>query len=112
MMSYQAASSHRLKDCRIRRGWTQSELARRSGISRAAVSAIETHRLVPSVAAALKLAACLECTVEALFGTARPAAKNEWAWAPPAPASRYWQAEVAGRILLSMRGNSGGGDGA
>jgi len=91
--------SNRLKDWRSRRGWTQVELARRAGISRAAVSAIEIQRLVPSVAAALKLASCLECTVEELFGTARPPAKNEWAWEPHAPASRYWQAEGAGRVL-------------
>jgi molybdate-binding protein/DNA-binding XRE family transcriptional regulator len=99
MMSDPASPSNRLKDWRSRRGWTQVELARRAGISRAAVSAIEIRRLVPSVAAALKLAACLECTVEELFGTTRPAAENEWAWAPHVPASRYWQAEVAGRVL-------------
>jgi molybdate-binding protein/DNA-binding XRE family transcriptional regulator len=100
MLSDPAAPSNRLKDYRSRRGWTQIALARRTGISRAAVSAIEIRRLVPSVAAALKLAACLECTVEELFGTARPAAEHEWAWAPHAPASRYWQAEVAGRVLF------------
>lgn len=75
------------------------ELARHAGISRAAVSAIEMNRLVPSVAAALKLAACLECTVEELFGPARPVVESEWAWAPHARASRFWQAEVAGRVL-------------
>ena len=76
----------RLKEFRMRRGWTQGELARRAGISRAAVSAIEINRMVPSVAAALKLAACLECTVENLFGHAAPAVSNEWAWTPHAAA--------------------------
>jgi molybdate-binding protein/DNA-binding XRE family transcriptional regulator len=98
-MSDPAALSNRLKDYRTRRGWTQTEVAHRAGISRAAVSAIEIQRLVPSVAAALKLAACLECTVEELFGTAHRLAQHEWAWEPHVPASRYWQAEVAGRLL-------------
>lgn len=99
MLSDPVSPSTRLKEYRSGRGWTQGELARRAGVSRAAVSAIEINRMVPSVAAALKLAACLECTVEDLFGRARPAAENEWAWAPHAPHSRYWQAEVAGRVL-------------
>ena len=98
MLSDPAAAA-RLKEFRMRRGWTQGELARRAGISRAAVSAIEINRMVPSVAAALKLAACLECTVENLFGHAPPAARNEWAWTPHAPQSRFWQSEVDGRIL-------------
>jgi molybdate-binding protein/DNA-binding XRE family transcriptional regulator len=99
MLSDPVSPSTRLKEYRSCRGWTQGELARRAGVSRAAVSAIEVNRMVPSVAAALKLAACLECTVEDLFGRARPAAENEWAWAPHAPHSRYWRAEVAGRVL-------------
>ena len=49
------------------RGWSQEELARLSGLSRAGVSAIETGRLIPSAAAALALAAALECRVEDLF---------------------------------------------
>src|SRR5580704_1651677 len=80
----------RLKEFRMRRGWTQGELARRAGISRAAVSAIEINRMVPSVAAALKLAACLECTVKNLFGHAAPDASNEWAWTPHVLQSRFW----------------------
>ncbi len=54
---------------RLERGWSQAELAQRSGISRTAVSAIEIQRLTPSVSAALALAAALECRVEDLFGT-------------------------------------------
>ena len=49
------------------RGWSQEELARLSGLSRAGVSAIETGRLIPSAAAALALAAALGCRVEDLF---------------------------------------------
>ena len=99
MLSNPAALANRVKDFRVRRGWTQGELARRAGISRAAVSAIEIKRIVPSVAAALALASCLGSTVEQLFGPRPAAARHEWAWSPPTSPSRYWQAEVAGRIL-------------
>ena len=56
-----------LRDRRTLRGWSQEQLARRSGLSRAGISAIETDRLIPSAAAALALAAALECRVEDLF---------------------------------------------
>ena len=56
-----------LREHRARRGWSQEELARRAGLSRAGISAIETYRLVPSAAAALALAEALECRVEDLF---------------------------------------------
>ncbi len=36
-----------LREHRARRGWSQEELARRAGLSRAGISAIETDRLVP-----------------------------------------------------------------
>ena len=59
-------------------------------------SAIEIQRLVPSVAAALALAAALGCSVEDLFS-----AKKElsWAWSPPADACRYWHATVGQHTL-------------
>jgi molybdate-binding protein/DNA-binding XRE family transcriptional regulator len=86
---------------RIARGWSQQELADRTGIARASVSAIEIERLVPSTAAALSLAAALECRVEDLFqlvgGTS---ADPAWAWAHSAQERRFWQAEVGGRTLL------------
>jgi molybdate-binding protein/transcriptional regulator with XRE-family HTH domain len=89
-----------VKAYRRQRGWSQAELARRAGISRAAVSAIEINRLVPSVAAGLALAAALGCTVEALFGRAAgEPTEPAWAWPPPASPCRYWQAQVGGRVL-------------
>jgi molybdate-binding protein/transcriptional regulator with XRE-family HTH domain len=99
-MSDPASGTSCLKEFRSQRGWTQAELARRAGVSRAAVSAIEIQRLIPSVSAALKLAACLGCTVEQLFGAAPAAQSKEWAWPPAMPQSRFWQAEVAGRLLF------------
>jgi molybdate-binding protein/transcriptional regulator with XRE-family HTH domain len=84
------------------RGWSQAELARRAGISRAAVSAIEGARLTPSVTAALSLAAALDCSVEEFFGRSGASVLrgHEWAWAPRAEACRYWEAEVNRRRLL------------
>jgi molybdate-binding protein/transcriptional regulator with XRE-family HTH domain len=89
-----------VKTRRQQQGWPQAELARRTGISRAAVSAIEIGRLVPSVGAALALAGAFGCTVEDLFGLAAGTpAGPEWAWPPTATPCRYWTAQVRGRTL-------------
>lgn len=87
---------------RMARQWSQAELARRAGISRTAVSAIEGERLVPSVQAALSLAAALECSVEELFAGKRVVSDEaaDWAWSPPAGMCRYWEAEINGRRWL------------
>ena len=84
------------------REWSQAELAKRAGISRAAVSAIEGERLAPSVETALALAAVFECSVEELFdrGRVHKTAKLEWAWTPRDESSRYWEAEISHRRLL------------
>ncbi|MBX7106621.1 MAG: helix-turn-helix domain-containing protein [Gemmataceae bacterium] len=90
---------NRLREERQRRGWSQDELARRSGLSRTGVSAIEMQRLVPSAAAALALAAAFECRVEDLFRLPQTlAAAPGWAWAPRGVPCRYWQAEIGGRL--------------
>jgi molybdate-binding protein/DNA-binding XRE family transcriptional regulator len=86
---------------RMRLGWSQEELAGRSGVSRAGISAIETGRLVPSTAAALALAEAMGTTVEALFRLPgpRPSVEGEgWAWPPPSLPCRYWRAELGGRV--------------
>ncbi len=90
---------NRVKVRRSENGWTQADLAERAGISRAAVSAVEIDRLVPSVAAALAIASALSCTVEELFGERDSSALPTWAWPPPSDPCRYWEAEVAGRLV-------------
>jgi molybdate-binding protein/DNA-binding XRE family transcriptional regulator len=96
----EALTRNRVKASRQQRGWSQAELARRAGISRAAVSAIEIDRLVPSVAAALSLATAFGCTVEDLFGLApHEQAEPEWAWPPSSLPCRYWLAQIHGRVL-------------
>lgn len=92
---------NRLREFRDSRGWSQQQLADAAGIARASVSAIEAGRLTPSTAAALGLAAALNCRVEDLFTlSSAPAPGVEWAWRGAAGRVRYWQAEVAGRRLL------------
>jgi molybdate-binding protein/DNA-binding XRE family transcriptional regulator len=88
-----------LRDHRVRLGWSQEDLAGRSGLSRAGVSAIETGRLIPSVAAALSLAAALNCRVEDLFRPRQSGAgASDWAWPPRREPGRYWAAEVEGIV--------------
>jgi molybdate-binding protein/DNA-binding XRE family transcriptional regulator len=100
MMSYDRPLPNRIKTFRQQRGWSQDQLAARAGISRAAVSAIEIQRLVPSVASALALAAALECKVEDLFGIQRSQAEDTvWAWPPRSDPCRFWRASVGGRVL-------------
>lgn len=93
--------TNRVREARERRGWTQDELARRSGLSRAGISAIENGRLVPSTAASLTLASTFETSVEDLFTLAVDPGTlpgTSWAWPAPRPGARYWKAEVAGRV--------------
>ena len=91
--------TNQVREERTLRGWSQEELARRSGLSRAGVSAVEMHRLAPSAAAALALASALGVRVEELFALVPPASEGPgWAWAPPRGSCRFWRAEVAGRV--------------
>jgi len=64
------SSPARLQTQRLAAGLTQAELARRAGVSRALVSAVEAGRHLPRVDAALALAAALGTTASALFGPA------------------------------------------
>jgi len=92
---------NRVKASRLERSWSQGELARRANISRTAVSAIETGRLVPSVAAALALAGVLDRSVEELFGeSCHEAGESVWAWPAPRQPCRYWHASVGNRTLM------------
>ncbi|GAA5119656.1 helix-turn-helix domain-containing protein [Luteolibacter yonseiensis] len=102
ILASRQSRSNSVQAMRVARDWSQAELAKRSGISRAAVSAIEGDRLTPSVSTALSLAGVLGCTVEELFGrNAKPAPGGPtWAWQPWQEPCRYWEAEVSGRRLF------------
>ncbi len=73
-----------MRRARVARGLTQDELARRAGLSRQALGAIEAGSYQPGVGAALALARELGHSVEALFG--RPAEPSlveaDWSEAP------------------------------
>jgi molybdate-binding protein/transcriptional regulator with XRE-family HTH domain len=90
----------RLAQLRQRRGWTQADLAARCGASRAEISAIETGRLVPSVAVAVKVARALGEPVEGLFGATDEAPPLDWAWPGATADPRVWQASLNGRRLV------------
>ncbi|MBX3307367.1 MAG: helix-turn-helix domain-containing protein [Nitrospira sp.] len=62
-----SAFSNRLKAIRTQRGLSQGDLAARAGITRQAISAIESNLYLPTTAVALKLASVLACHVEDLF---------------------------------------------
>src|SRR4051794_26069380 len=86
---------------RLRRNWSQEELARRSGLSRAGISAIETERLVPSTSAALALALAFGVRVEDLFRLPVPRAEGAtWAWPPARVPCRFWAAEFPTGVQL------------
>src|SRR5580693_3135592 len=63
-----ASIGNRLVRARTARALTQTELARRAGISRQALGAIESGAYHPGVAIALRLARELGASVESLFG--------------------------------------------
>lgn len=64
--------SNQLKSLRTQKGLSQGELASRAGITRQAVSSIESNLYLPTTAVALRLASVLTCRVEDLFSLAEP----------------------------------------
>jgi putative molybdopterin biosynthesis protein len=62
-----AKFSNHLKSLRTQKGFSQGELAARAGITRQAVSSIESNLYLPTTAVALHLASVLACRVEDLF---------------------------------------------
>ncbi|MGA2410531.1 MAG: substrate-binding domain-containing protein [Candidatus Binataceae bacterium] len=96
---------------RMARGITQAELARRAGISRQALGAIESGIYLPSVGVALNLARELGTTAEGLFGaTERDDARSiaaSWTAAeasrPDSPAPGVMLARIAGKVVAIPR---------
>ena len=58
---------NRLRDLRTARGWSQEELARRLGVSRQTVIAIERGRYDPSLKLAFRMAALFGQRIEDIF---------------------------------------------
>jgi putative molybdopterin biosynthesis protein len=60
-----------LKSIRAKKGFSQGELADRTGITRQAISSIESNLYLPTTGVALRLASVLACRVEDLFSLAQ-----------------------------------------
>ena len=58
---------NRVKEHREAKGWSQGELARRLGVSRQTVNAVETDKYDPSLPLALRMATLFGQPVEDLF---------------------------------------------
>ena len=71
-MTDQGAGGTALRLARQARGFSQQQLARMAGVSRQAVSAVESGLSDPSLRVALALARALGLTVEELFGPGGP----------------------------------------
>jgi len=65
---------NRMKSLRRERGWSQSELAERVGVSRNSIISIENGRFDPSLPLAFELAAAFEMRIEDIF---QPGAKTD-----------------------------------
>lgn len=58
---------NRLKHYRETKGWSQGELARRLGVSRQTINAVETDKYDPSLPLALRMARLFDVPVPELF---------------------------------------------
>lgn len=58
---------NRVRDWREQAGWSQGELARRLGVSRQTINAVETDKYDPSLPLALRTAKLFAVPVDQLF---------------------------------------------
>ena len=58
---------NRVKHWREQAGWSQGELARRLGVSRQTINAVETDKYDPSLPLALRMAKLFAMSVDQLF---------------------------------------------
>ena len=58
---------NRVKELRIKRGWTQQQLADSVGVSRQSINSIERNRYVPSLLLALTFARVFRCSTDDIF---------------------------------------------
>jgi len=101
-----------LRLARQARGFSQQQLASMAGVSRQAVSAVESGHSDPSLRVALALAQALGMAVEELFGPGEPAAPVLATSIAPLRGStdRVALAPVGDRfVALPLRGDAGAG---
>ncbi|QPP09150.1 helix-turn-helix transcriptional regulator [Streptomyces bathyalis] len=58
---------NRITELRAEHAWTQADLAKRIGVSRQTINAIETGKFDPSLPVAFRLARLFSLTIEDLF---------------------------------------------
>jgi putative transcriptional regulator len=58
---------NQLKALRVAKGWSQGELARRTGVTRQTINAVEGDKYDPSLPLAMRCARLLGVPVETLF---------------------------------------------
>jgi putative molybdopterin biosynthesis protein len=101
-----------LRLARQARGFSQQQLASMAGVSRQAVSAVESGHSDPSLRVALALAQALGLSVEELFGPGAPATPVTAVSVTPlrGRADRVALAPVGDRfVALPLRGDTGAG---
>ncbi|HEY6494104.1 MAG TPA: substrate-binding domain-containing protein [Trebonia sp.] len=101
-----------LRLARQTRGFSQQQLASMAGVSRQAVSAVESGHSDPSLRVALALAQALGLAVEELFGPGEPAAPVTAVSVAPlrGRTDRVALAPVGDRfVALPLRGDAGAG---
>ena len=101
-----------LRLARQARGFSQQQLASMAGVSRQAVSAVESGHSDPSLRVALAIAQALGLAVEELFGPGQPAAPVLATSVAPVTAAslRVMLASVGERfVALPLRGDTGAG---
>jgi molybdate-binding protein/DNA-binding XRE family transcriptional regulator len=95
---------NRIRSRRQAAGLSQQELARRCGLTRQAINAIEAGHYIPSTLVALRLSMTLGCRVEELFRLTEARLRVEAEWLGEAPAkgsdrTRVQLARVGDRLL-------------
>jgi putative transcriptional regulator len=63
---------NRIAELRAQRAWTQADLARRVGVSRQSINAIETGKFDPSLPVAFRLAALFDLAIQDIFTYDQP----------------------------------------
>jgi molybdopterin molybdotransferase/putative molybdopterin biosynthesis protein len=106
MAQRQSASpvENRIRSRRQAAGLSQQELARRCGLTRQAINAVEAGHYIPSTLVALRLSLTLGCRVEELFRLTEDRIRVEAEWLGEAPAkdidrTRVQLARVGDRLL-------------
>jgi putative molybdopterin biosynthesis protein len=107
-------SGAELRLARQARGFSQQQLASMAGVSRQAVSAVESGHSDPSLRVAFALARALGLSIEEVFGPGEPAAPVSAVGVAPMArqGERVSLARVGDRfVALSLRGDAGAGPG-